>query len=260
MSINKKYKQVYKKLAAEFSHDLDKDHYLNITEPFFPLFGNLYSKSKTKILIMGIETKGWGNMNNFICQSKYQPEKSIFRHLNSFRNLDFLKWGNNFGRSFWDFNFKFLANFHELTEWKHVKAGINKEVAQSFAWGNCNSLEHFNVTARQKNAKYEDWKLLKERSKRIDNFKYPLETLKPNLVLILNWKVSDNWIMENDENSTKEKIDIYIVYYYLPRFKSHVIKTAHPTYLSNNKKGVDFDTINRKIARTFKEKIAIKDI
>src|SRR5699024_10089915 len=250
------FKQVYKKLTTEFSKDLEAENYSNITEPFLPLFGELYFDSKHKIMIIGIETKGWGNMQDFINQSKSHPEKAILRNLNSFRNLDFLKWGNNFGRSFWDFNFKFLANFYGIEEWKTVKNGQNEEVLKSFAWGNCNSLEDFHVTANKNNVRYEDWYFLKEKSRKIDKLKYPLETLKPNIILILNWKATDNWITASDEKSKKEIIDNYIHYYYLPKFKTHIIKTAHPTFLSSNKIGIDFDEINKKIAETFKEKIA----
>ncbi|MCH8535435.1 MAG: hypothetical protein LAT51_10235 [Flavobacteriaceae bacterium] len=256
MTKEKKFSIYYSELVTEFREDLNPENFDRIPEPFLPLYGEEYFNSEIKIMIVGIETRKWGDMSEFINEANINPETTIFRNFKSFRNLDFLKWGNNFGRSFWDFNLKFLANFHEIDNWKTIKKSQRNDIAKSFVWGNYNSLEDFKVTAKKKGAKFTDWQIVKEKSKIFDSSKHLLEVFEPNIILVLNWGMEDSWLRESDDTLKKEVIGKYLIYYYLPKYNTHLIKTAHPTSLSNNR-NIDYDKFNKKITQILKEKMAI---
>lgn len=259
MTKEENFSNYYTKLISEFRENLNPEQFKRIPEPFLPLYGEDYFNSEIKIMIVGIETRKWGDMSEFLEEANTSSGTAVLRNFKSYRNLDFLKWGNNFGRSFWDFNFKFLANFHEIENWKSIKKGQRKDIAKSFVWGNYNSLEDFKVTAKKNGAKFTDWQIVKEKSKIFDSSKHLLEVFEPNIILVLNWGMEDKWLRESDSNLKKEVIDQYLVYYYLPKYNTHVIKTAHPTSLSNNR-NIDYDKFNKQITEILKEKMAVANI
>jgi|WetSurMetagenome_2_1015567.scaffolds.fasta_scaffold41948_1 hypothetical protein len=232
------YISTYCPLVKEFADKISAVDYDKIPEPFLPVHGEGYETTETRIAFVGMETRGWGNMTKFVDHVGENPEEAIFREFEEFNDLEFCNWGNNFGSSFWDFNFKFLANFHGVDDWKKVKRGEMEDILKSFAWGNTNSIERYGVTAEKNGVNYQSWVAVKHASKCFDNGKILLDVLRPHIMVILSWGTSEEWLIAGIENVVKQEIDDHFWYYFLPTTQTHVLWTAHPTWLAKN---VDFD-------------------
>lgn len=243
----------YKPLVKEFVNKIRTVQYDKIPEPFLPVHGQLYEAAKTRIAFVGMETRGWGNTTDFLNNVDSNPEESIFRAFEEFDELKFRYWGNNFGNSFWDFNFKFLANFHGINDWKKVKQGQEEDILRSFAWCNTNSIERYHVTAQKRGVDYESWLRVKKASKMFDKAQYLLDVLKPNIMVIENWETSETWLSEGlNENIIRQEIDDHLWYYFLPTTQTHILWTAHPTWLNKNR---DFDNYIKYLVSFVKQKL-----
>jgi hypothetical protein len=235
---HKRYLERYCPLIIDFVESIRNTDYNKVPQPFLPLFGQGYEKAETRIAFVGIETRGWGNMTDFVNAVDEHPEEALLDEFTEFDKLEFCDWGNNFGNTFWDFNFKFLAQYYSLENWKQLKWGDNEEILRSFAWGNTNSIEGFSVTAEKKGVKHENWLAVKQASKRFDKGKYILETLQPHIMVVMSWHTPEDWLCDGIDDFLKDEIDDYFWYYFIANSETHVLWTAHPTWLSKN---VDFD-------------------
>ena len=59
----------YKPLIKDFLNEVERLAHPNIKglpEPFLPLFGNSYEKSAMRLVIIGQDSKVWGDLNEFI--------------------------------------------------------------------------------------------------------------------------------------------------------------------------------------------------
>lgn len=241
INIRSLFIDTYKSLVIEFANKIRTVQYENIPEPFFPVHGQLYENAKTRIAFVGMETQGWGNTTEFVNNVDSNPEEAIFRAFEEFDRLEFRYWGNNFGNSFWDFNFKFLANFHEIDDWKKVKEGQEEDILRSFAWCNANAIERYEVTAQKRGVDYKNWLAVKEASIVFDSAKYLLEVLKPNIMVIEYWDLSETWLSKGlTGNFLKQELDDHFWYYFLTSTQTHVLWTAHPTWLNKNRNFDDY--------------------
>jgi hypothetical protein len=248
----KKFIDTYKPLAVDFVNSIRNIQYDKIPEPFLPAYGQLYDKTETRIAFVGMETRGYGNLTDFVNLVDENPEEAIFGVFEDFNELKFCTWGSNFGNSFWDFNFKFLANFYGIDSWQRVKSGETEEILRSFAWGNTNSIERYEVTAQKKGVDYENWLAVKQASKCFDRGKYLLDVLQPQIMVILNWETNEEWLSDGVENVARQEIDDHFWYYFLPTTQTHVIWTAHPTWLTKNR---DFDNYIKYLANFVKQRL-----
>jgi hypothetical protein len=245
--------ETYKPLVTDFISKIRTTQYDKIPQPFLPLHGQLYHAAQTKIVFVGMETRGWGNMKDFVNEVEKDFEQAILKEFDEFDELDFCFWGNNFGSSFWDFNFKFLANFYNIDDWKKVKRGKEEEILRSFAWGNTNSIESYGVTAEKKGVDYESWEKVKNASKCFDKARYLLDVLQPNIMVIVNWGASEEWLSDGlNEKLVGQEIDDHFWYYFLGSTQTHVLWTAHPTWLSKNR---DFDDYIEYLVDFVKQKL-----
>lgn len=228
----------YKPLVVDFVNSIRNVQYDKIPEPFLPAYGQLYDTTETRIAFVGMETRGYGNITDFVNQVDENPEEAIFGVFEDFDELQFCKWGSNFGNSFWDFNFKFLANFYNIDNWEELKSGKAEKILKSFAWGNTNAIERYHITAEKNGVDYENWLKVKNASKCFDSGKYLLNALHPHLMVILNWR-EEEWLSNGINDTIKrQEIDDHFWYYFLPINQTHVIWTAHTTWLAKNR---DFD-------------------
>lgn len=231
----------YKPLVTEFVSKIRTVQYDKIPEPFLPIHGQLYESAKTRIAFVGMETRGWGNTTDFLNSVDSNPEEAMFRAFRAFNELEFCDWGNNFGNTFWDFNFKFLANFYEVNDWKKIKKRKEEDILRSFAWCNTNSIERYQVTAKKGGVDYENWLKVKNASKIFDKAKYLLDVLKPNIMVIESWETPETWLSEGlNQNLVKQEIDDHFWYYFLPTTQTHILWTAHPTWLNKNRHFNDY--------------------
>jgi hypothetical protein len=235
-TIRQSYIDTYKPLLTEFANEIKGSSYTGIPEPFLPVHGKLYETAKTRIAFVGMETRGWGDTSNFVSDINDKIDEVMFRNFEEFDDLEFRFWGSNFGNSFWDFNFKFLAAYYGVDNWKEVKNGEHENILRSFAWGNTNSIERYHVTAKNNGVDYDSWLCVKNASKQLDGAKHILNILRPDIMVILNWGTNEEWLIKGLSTPVnRQEIDNHLWYYYLPDTKTHVLWTAHPTWLSKNK-------------------------
>ncbi|WP_428661961.1 hypothetical protein [Runella sp.] len=225
--LDENFSQVYRPLAADFANAVSEINCKDeVLEPFLPLYGPLYETADTRIVFVGIETKGWGSLNGFVTQALQNPESALFRHSDVFDELLFCKeiWGNNFGTGFWDFIFKFLAKFYCIEDWKQLKQGQHPEILQSFAWANTNAVERHHVTAEKHGLSKQQWDIIKTASKPFDRAKHMIDALQPHLMIILSWNTPDEWL--TDDTGPIEpvnKIETYLYHYYLSDTNTNVL-------------------------------------
>lgn len=252
--IKQAYIDTYKYLLIDFAKEIKDVTHIGIPEPFLPLHGQLYCEANPRIAFVGMETRGWGDTSDFVKDISMEIDGVMFRNFEEFDELEFRFWGSNFGNSFWDFNFKFLAAFHSIDNWKEVKDGKHDEILRSFAWGNTNSIERYEVSAKGNNVAFENWHVVKKASKKLDKAKYFLDLLKPNIMVILNWETKEEWLSEGLATPlNRQEIDDHFWYYYLPGTQTHVLWTAHPTWLSKNR---NFDDYIKYLVSFVKEKMS----
>ena len=184
-----------------------------------------------------METRGYGDMINFIEHAKQSTTESIFRTQDEFDEFDFAGWTNNFGTSFWDFVLKFLAGFHGVENWKDLKRRQRPDILSSFSWANLNAIERYEVTAQKRAAKWEDWNAVKQASLILDSGEHVLQAFTPKLVVIVNWTDGEDWLTKHRIVDERTEIFDHLLYLRLQPCGTHVIWTAHPTWLKFN----DFD-------------------
>ena len=252
-SIKERFALTYSSLTSEFVSQISRVNYDKIPQPFLPVCGNLYANAKTRIMFVGIETRGWGNISEFTKQFHEDP-LSIFDNLvDEFCELEFCGWGNNFGKSFWYFKLKFLSEFYNLYNWKTLKRRENEDILKSFAWGNANSIERYHVTAQKKGVTYEDWQLVKNASRLFDKGGHLVNVFRPHIMVILNWESHEDWLQsETIDKLERQEIDEHFWYYYLPTTQTHILWTAHPMWLAKNK---DFDDYIKYLVDFIKQKL-----
>ena len=243
--------KLYKPLVIDFLKEIKNIKINGLPEPFLPAIGKNYEKAKYKITFTGMETRGYGELKNFIEHANKNIEDAICRIQEEFDNLDFCDWGNNFGTSFWDFNLKFLSYFYNLDDWLILKNKEKEDILTSFSWCNINSIERFEVTSEGNGANYENWSVLKEASKVFDNGKLILNSLKPDILIILHWADDESWLFGNSDIKP-EVIEDHLWYYFIENTQTHVIWTAHPRWLNMNK---EFDNFIETCVNVIKQKI-----
>ena len=164
------------------------------------------------------------------------------------------QWVNNFHSSFWDFILEFLSVFYQR-ELSSLKDGSSNDILNSFIWGNTNSIESYEVSAKHCGAKYEDWEIVKNSSLLLDQASHIIEAAHPDIMFVNNWQKEgdEKWITDNGFNvasvlkypidsfidsncqdfdiSIREQMKSHLKYYYRPESKTHIFVSAHPRYI-----------------------------
>src|ERR1700678_1411796 len=88
---------VYEPLAAQFVKGIGDTKPDGFPEPFFPVAGRNYPSVPQKIVFVGMETRGWGDMENFLHATRISMAEAVLREQDEFDSFDFTGWSNNFG-------------------------------------------------------------------------------------------------------------------------------------------------------------------
>lgn len=228
------YKELYENLISEFIKKLPKDDLTGIPCPMIPCVGEMYEKSKYRIAFFGMETRGWGDLQTLVNISN---SNNMLENLTGdFKELEFIEWTNNFHTSYWDYVLEFLRRLYKIDNSDELKYDEKyQNILRSFIWGNTNSLERYEVTAKNCNVNEEIWNKVKDASLIFDSAKYILETCKPNVLIINNWNQAESWLIV-DEKVEHIELDDHIWYYFLPKTNTHVYWLSHPNWLSRKQK------------------------
>ncbi len=221
-----KYTPLVTHFCAQFRVPLS-EHLGNTPQPFFPSFGTRYADAPLRVAFVGMETRGWGNAKEFIEKAHIDARAVLRADLEYFRGLDFCDWTNNFGYTFFDFVLFFLSRIHKLPDFKVLKRRLNKNILQSFAWGNCNAIERYEVTSKKKGVPYDVWKAVKDASVPIDQAKFIIEAFSPDVLIILWKRMSPAAYFEGMDYvhvSSEGDVD----HFTLKAGKVHVFRIPHP--------------------------------
>lgn len=232
----------YQKYISKFINDIQGINPTGIPEPHIPVFGETYEKCKYKMVFCGMETAGWGDLQNFI---QKKPNELVTASDYTINNLEFLDWRKNDHTTFWGFILKFLSAFYKVDFHDLVNHKKYPELLKSFIWANANSIERYEVTACGEGADKSSWLRVKEASKNLDNLNHIINVAKPHLVFILYKYASEDFFLKETGLSEAYGINIsdrknYLrlenkelgySYYYRRDSDTHIFHMPHPRYL-----------------------------
>lgn len=98
----------YEDLIQEFKEKIKGINLKGIPEPHLPVFGRTYDKSKYKFVFCGMETYGWGKIEDFVERTPYD---SVFASDYTINDFEYLGYPKNYHATFWGFILKFLSKF-----------------------------------------------------------------------------------------------------------------------------------------------------
>lgn len=227
----------YVGLIQQFKEKIKDINPKGIPEPHLPVFGQKYENSKYKFVFCGMETYGWGKIENFMNRDPYE---SIFASDHTINNLEYLGWPKNYHATFWGFVLKFLSKFYHIP-FENLIDKSNLDILKSFIWMNANSMERYQVTAEKENADYVNWQIVKEASKVFDDLNHVLRIANPKLVFILSSGTRGEYYLnlqdygldvENAQDYLKlTNTDLNYQYYYRRDTGTHIFHLYHPTYM-----------------------------
>lgn len=186
-SIKERYMAHYVPLIRDFVCEVEElklELAPKTAQPFFPVFGQAYSRSSLRMAIVGQDTRGWGCLKNFIEMEKTVPGGALEADLAEFHDHDFTGWGAT-RYTFWGFAVMFLAALHGRSDWGVMKHGACTEILSSFVWGNGNAIEYFGSSP--KNMPWEQWEMVRKAGERFNGLQHLVDTLRPRVVVVL-WK------------------------------------------------------------------------
>jgi len=254
--------KVYEPLLKQFIEEIKDVKMENLPVPFLPVCGKNYENAPFKIAFIGWETRDNSKLEEFFEKTKENPAvalKWFYDAIDEEEDFPLSGYGNNFGTGFWDLIMRFLAAFYNIDDWKKIKNLEQPDILKSFVWGNIDSIEKFNATAKNMGCSFKDWLMVKNASLVFDNANYLLNVFKPNIAIILTWRDS-NWLPKDiiDVSKTEIIIENYLEYYYVPNTETHVYWTHHPGSRLLQKFGYDNlifrifqDINNRKVFEDF---------
>lgn len=230
--LRERFDSIFHQRALAFVGAVENIDVRGIPEPHLPHWGVNYESSALKIGIVGRDTRGWGQMSNFIQAVKANPISAIHRGEDEFNSLDFTGWTNNFRTSFWDTSMKFLAGLHNIPDWKLLKKRKEESVLRSFFWANVNSVERYEVTPKEQGVAWETWRKIKDASEQhFDSLTVLLDIFRPHIVIVMNWEPHAHFL---DIRLSWEEFGNHQAYAFHEPSHTHILAMAHPTWLNRN--------------------------
>ena len=227
----------YEDLIRQFIDKIKDLDLTGIPEPHLPVVGETYVRSRYKIAFCGMETLGWGNIEDFV---KREPCDSVTASDYVIDTLEYLGYPKNYHATFWGFVLKFLSKFYNMP-FEQLTSGEAKDVLKSFVWMNANSIERYSTSAEKDGADQGSWQKVKEASLPFDNLNHMLRVASPKVVFILSSSVRENYYL--DLNSMGLQVDnskdylritnegLNYQYFYRRDTETHIFYLPHPTYV-----------------------------
>ena len=211
----------YEGMIGEFAQKVKDLKYAGMPEPHIPIIGSKYCACKFKIAFFGIETNTWGNMKDFLQVALSNPKAAATLHFNEIEDMTCLEWINNPHSSFWDFICQFLAEFYHV-DVKDVLEGKHPDLIHSFIWGNTNSIEKYDLQAKDNGVEPVVYDSIKKASLVFDDSNHVIDIAIPKVVIVLNWKEEHDWFYNY------YKVNDHLFYYYKRSTQTHIFQTHHP--------------------------------
>lgn len=217
----------------------------NMPSVFIPGCGSMYKFQNKKILYIGKDTNGWDNFKEDLkiyrdIDKRENLTKDITnRATNRIENGCHIKWWRGGTSGFWDFIFKLQTKINKLDIEKINEEALksNDIITQSFAWGNCNIFQKLVSDNIKDSSIYNEVNEKVTQESRFRILKYMIDSFKPDIIIILNWKEDVSFIGEcinkktyvGDISKDIEKDKKVKIEYYHLKDGQHVFWTYHPT-------------------------------
>jgi len=207
--------------VASLSHpDID-----GMPEPFFPVFGSGYERSALRLIIVGQDTRGWGDLMKSLPEWKADPRAKLKDWMDEFADSP-PRWGGP-RHQFGGFVGMLLAALHGLKDWSVLRKGGMDEVLSSFAWGNGNAVELYQSTPSKIGVPWEYWEAVRKAGAHFDRFSHLVETLKPRAAIVL-WRGMDPATYFEGYSYEVLPEDGRLKHYRLPEIGVDVFQVPHP--------------------------------
>jgi len=231
-NLRERFDTAYTPRAVAFADAVGETDVRGIPEPHLPHWGKLYESSPLRVGIIGRDTMYWGELADFIETVRRNPAEAIHLGEANFDSLEFTKWTNNFGRTFWDTAMRILAGIHGVADWKRLKGREEEAVLRSFFWANTNAVELFESTPKGNGVLWENWRTVKDASEKyFDSFRNVLDILRPHVVILMNWDPGDNFL---DFEIRWDEYANHQAHAFDKVSGAHILATAHPNWLNRN--------------------------
>jgi hypothetical protein len=252
-ALKERYENKYGEKVAAFLRDAAEIDATGIPAPHLPLWGEHYEAAIPRIAFIGRDTRGWGpagiGMSHFRTAARQRIQDALFMHENVFRELLFVQWTNNFGKTFWDTVMQLLAMLHCIPDWRQLKRRERDDILQTIMWAETNSVELWGSTPKGAGANFDAWQRFKRAGERhFDSFSTILDVFRPHLAVVLNWTVRDGYW---DLPLEWQRIGDHVDYAFEAPHKTHVFHIAHPNWLRGIKRRNTFEAISRKWRSVF---------
>lgn len=258
-NLTERYLDYYTPLVQAFIQKLEPQTIPEIKEmpePFLPLFGKDYEKSAQRLIFIGQDTRGWGDLREFIEAEKSNPGTKLRGRIDGFQDRLFTKWGAT-RHTFWGFAMMLIASLHGSKNWGLMKTGAMVEILNSIAWGNVNAVELFSSTPSKRQVGEDFWQAVRGAGKHLDRFEHVWQTLRPSIGIAL-CKGSDLATYFGGYKVERLLEEDRIAHYYLPDINVHVFHAPHPVNMKFTE-GADYfcekltQLIGKELIPTFPE-------
>ena len=236
-------REEYARIIKEFAKNVKELEVVGIPAPHIPIIGASYDRAAYKMAFVGMETYGWGSMEDFIKLAEENPYDAVTLYEDWFNANGMVKHSG--AGTFWEFIIKFLAKFYQIDE--HILKSSNEdgkynEILSSIVWGNSNAIERYHVTAKKQGAKLSAWKKVKDYSRSLDSINYIINAAHPKIIFVTYKNVDKNYILQTKDlykdvpavkyaYTTKPDDDLSYHYFYLREQQTHVFVIPHPTWI-----------------------------
>ena len=237
--------EIFAPLLNDFYAETKDLSFDNIPSIFIPHVKHGYHKSERKVFYFGQDTKGWGDTKGDIFNRN--EEQSIKEYIDSsswWLNSSWL-WHADNKRilGFWLLVTKLHLRLNKVNERVSINNKLEdkyKEILNDFGWGNIHSIQIPASFSRVEWSKInkEHYKIIKEKSKKLDSVVHTIKAFNPDLIFIFNWEQYKSVFLEEfkmeDELEINEKLDHVNKHFQIIKLKnynSYIIWTVHPVYL-----------------------------
>lgn len=228
-SLEKRYVDYYTPLVQDFvreASELEHPEVPGLPEPFLPAFGPQYEKSAMRLVVIGRDTRGWGDIRTFLEAERLKPGIKVRETIEYFAKKPFTEWGSRESH-FWGFAMMLLGVLHGREDWGAMRHDEFSGILDSFAWGNTNAVELYGSCEPTTKVSRAYWEAVRKAGEPLNRFRHLVETMCPRVAILMNRQMNFPAYFEGYSPEERYR-DGRFVHYYLPEADVNVFHVPHP--------------------------------